>query len=85
MTYILKIRLQSCHYARERPLANASKLVFVRDEDRQSTVGPQRNRQEVRKKSESSWWSWFWCLDEALLQMLQTEELTVFVLLTGSL
>ncbi len=56
MTYILKIRLQSCHYARERPLANASKLVFVRDEDRQSTVGPQRNRQEVRKKSESSWW-----------------------------
>ncbi len=52
MTYILKIRLQSCHYARERPLANASKLVFVRDEDRQSTVGPQRKRrgqEEVRE------------------------------------
>jgi len=56
MTYILKIRLQ-CHYARERPLANASKLVFVCDEGRQSTVGPLRKRQEVRKKSEISWWS----------------------------
>lgn len=49
MTYILKIRLQS-HYARERPLANSSKLVFVRDEDRAQLVHRGRDKRSGRSQ-----------------------------------